>query len=100
LSTATATTIAGLKDSSGNWENTATLLKQFPTLSIFPGSERFLLQGLAAGGAGCITATANYDAALIRRVIDCQDGAERDRLNRTDGCNPHEYSNSIRPFLR
>jgi 4-hydroxy-tetrahydrodipicolinate synthase len=75
-------TIAGLKDSSGNWENTATLLKQFPTLSIFPGSERFLLQGLAAGGAGCITATANYDAALIRRVIDCQDGAERDRLNR------------------
>jgi 4-hydroxy-tetrahydrodipicolinate synthase len=75
-------TIAGLKDSSGNWENTATLLKQFPTLSIFPGSERFLLQGLAAGGAGCITATANYDAALIRRVIDCPDGSDREKLNR------------------
>jgi 4-hydroxy-tetrahydrodipicolinate synthase len=75
-------TIAGLKDSSGNWENTATLLKQFPTLSIFPGSERFLLQGLAAGGAGCITATANYDAALICRVIDTPDGVERERLNR------------------
>ena len=75
-------TIAGLKDSSGNWENTAMLLKQFPALSIFPGSERFLLQGLAAGGAGCITATANYDTALIRRVIDTPDGAERERLNR------------------
>ena len=75
-------TIAGLKDSSGNFENTVTLLKQFPTLSIFPGSERFLLQGLAAGGAGCITATANYDAALIRRVIDCRDSSEREKLNR------------------
>src|SRR5262249_2017291 len=75
-------TIAGLKDSSGVWENTAALLKQFPTLSIFPGSERFLLQGLAAGAAGCITATANYDTALIRRVIDTPDGPERQRLNR------------------
>ena len=75
-------TIAGLKDSSGDWENTATLLKRFASLSIFPGSERFLLRGLAAGAAGCITATANYDARLIRRVIDAPDGAEREWLGR------------------
>jgi 4-hydroxy-tetrahydrodipicolinate synthase len=75
-------TIAGLKDSSGDWNNTATLLSRFPQLSIFPGSERFLLQGLAAGAPGCISATANYDASLIRRVIETPDGPERDRLAR------------------
>ena len=75
-------TIAGLKDSSGDWSNTETLLKRFPQLSIFPGSERFLLQGLAAGAPGCISATANYDAGLIRQVIETRDGPERERLAR------------------
>ncbi len=75
-------TIAGLKDSSGDWETTATLLKRFPSLAIFPGSERFLLQGLAAGAAGCITGTGNYDVSLIRRVLDTRDAAERRRLER------------------
>jgi 4-hydroxy-tetrahydrodipicolinate synthase len=75
-------TIAGLKDSSGDWSNTATLLERFPQLSIFPGSERFLMQGLAAGAPGCISATANYDAALIHRVIETPDGPERERLAR------------------
>jgi 4-hydroxy-tetrahydrodipicolinate synthase len=75
-------TIAGLKDSSGDWNNTATLLSRFPQLSIFPGSERFLLPGLAAGAPGCISATANYDAALIRKVIETPEGPERERLAR------------------
>jgi len=75
-------TIAGLKDSSGDWSNTATLLNRFPQLSIFPGSERFLMQGLAAGAPGCISATANYDAGLIAEVIKTADGPERERLAR------------------
>ena len=75
-------TIAGLKDSSGDWSNTATLLNRFPQLSIFPGSERFLMQGLAAGAPGCISATANYDAGLISEVIKTADGPERERLAR------------------
>jgi 4-hydroxy-tetrahydrodipicolinate synthase len=75
-------TIAGLKDSSGEWGNTATLLSRFPQLAIFPGSERFLLQGLAAGAPGCISATANYDVGLIRKVIETPDGPERERLAR------------------
>jgi 4-hydroxy-tetrahydrodipicolinate synthase len=68
--------IAGLKDSSGDWSNTETLL------TLFPGSERFLLPGLAKGAPGCISATANYDAALIRRVIETPEGPERERLAR------------------
>ncbi len=62
--------IAGLKDSSGDWSNTADLIERFPEISIFPGSERFLLQGLNHGSAGCITATANINAAGARGVWD------------------------------
>ena len=51
--------IAGVKDSSGDWSNTRMMLDRFPHLAIFPGSEVFLLDGLRAGGAGCITATSN-----------------------------------------
>ena len=62
--------IAGVKDSSGDWQNTATTLERFPNLAIFPGSETFLLDGLEAGGAGCISATANVNPTAIRAVFD------------------------------
>ena len=62
--------IAGMKDSSGDWSNTRTMLHRFPHLAIFPGSETFLLDGLLAGGAGCITATSNVNAAGARAVFD------------------------------
>ena len=62
--------IAGVKDSSGDWSNTRTMLDRFPRLAIFPGSEVFLLDGLRAGGAGCITATSNVNAAGARAVFD------------------------------
>jgi 4-hydroxy-tetrahydrodipicolinate synthase len=63
-------TAAGVKDSSGNWSNTAAMLERYPELAIFPGSEVFLLQGLEAGGAGCITATSNVNASGSRAVFD------------------------------
>lgn len=62
--------VVGLKDSSGDWNNTEAILKGFPDLAVFPGSEVFLLQGLRSGGAGCITATANVNAAAIRYLYD------------------------------
>ncbi len=64
------TTVVGLKDSGGDFQNTTTLLKEFPGLSIFPGSESFLLEGLRHGGAGCITATGNVNPAGIRSLIE------------------------------
>ena len=69
--------IAGVKDSSGDWSNTRMMLDRFPRLAIFPGSEVFLLDGLRAGGAGCITATSNVNAAGARAVFDAWN-AERD----------------------
>ena len=62
--------VIGLKDSSGDWSNTESVLKQFPGLDVFPGSEVFLLPALRAGGAGCITATANVNASAIRNLYD------------------------------
>jgi 4-hydroxy-tetrahydrodipicolinate synthase len=63
-------TVVGLKDSSGDWSNTAAILAEYPQLEIFPGSEVFLLNGLKNGAAGCISATCNVSATAIREVYD------------------------------
>jgi 4-hydroxy-tetrahydrodipicolinate synthase len=61
-------TIVGLKDSSGDWSNTAALLERYPGFAVFPGSEVFLLDALRRGGAGCITATGNINAPGIAKL--------------------------------
>jgi len=63
-------TIAGVKDSSGDWSNTAMMLERFQPhgFDVFAGSETFLLRTLQAGGAGCITATGNVNARAIARL--------------------------------
>ena len=68
--------IAGVKDSSGDWSNTRMMLDRFPHLAIFPGSEIFLLDGLRTGGAGCITATSNVNAAGARAIFDAWDDGD------------------------
>lgn len=64
-------TVAGLKDSSGDWANTASLIEQFAPrgFEVFAGSEVFLLRTLRAGGAGCITAGANVNPHGIGKVF-------------------------------
>jgi 4-hydroxy-tetrahydrodipicolinate synthase len=63
-------TIAGIKDSSGNWDNTRAMLEQFQPhgFDVFSGSEAFLLATLRGGGVGCITATANVNPGAIARL--------------------------------
>ncbi len=73
-------TVVGLKDSSGDWSNTAAILAEYPQMEIFPGSEVFLLDGLRNGGAGCISATGNVSAAAIRKVYDNWQGGDADHL--------------------
>jgi 4-hydroxy-tetrahydrodipicolinate synthase len=60
-------TIAGVKDSSGDWANTQAMLERFQPrgFDVFAGSENFLLATLRAGGAGCITATGNVNPRPI-----------------------------------
>lgn len=61
-------TVVGIKDSSGDWSNTRALLENFPGFGVFAGSERWLLETLRGGGAGCISAVANVLGAQICRV--------------------------------
>lgn len=64
-------TIAGIKDSSGDWTNTAAMLeRQWDDFRVFVGSETFLLANMRNGGAGCISATANVNPAAIARLYD------------------------------
>ncbi len=62
--------VAGVKDSTGDAENTAMLCKTFPDLAVFPGTESLQLDMLALGGAGTITAGANLNPAGNRAVYD------------------------------
>src|SRR4029079_10556277 len=62
--------IAGMKDSSGDWNNTKTFLDAFAKsgFDMFFGSESFLLANMRNGGAGCISATANVNPAAIDKL--------------------------------
>ena len=73
-------TVAGVKDSSGNWENTKAMLEQFQPhgFDVFPGSESFLLPALRGGGAGCISATANVNPGPIARLAATWQQADAD----------------------
>ena len=62
--------IAGMKDSSGDWNNTKTFLDAFAKddFDVFVGSESFLLANMRHGGVGTISATANVDPAAIHKL--------------------------------
>jgi 4-hydroxy-tetrahydrodipicolinate synthase len=62
--------IAGMKDSSGDWNNTKTFLDAFAKqgFDVFVGSESFLLANMRNNGAGCISATANVNPAAIDKL--------------------------------
>lgn len=75
-----AGTMAGLKDSAGDWNYSAGLLKEFPGFGLLSGTEEFLLANLRAGGAGCISATTNFTAPLAHAVYAGWRSADADTL--------------------
>jgi 4-hydroxy-tetrahydrodipicolinate synthase len=74
--------VVGLKDSSGDWNNTKALCDAYAAegFAIFPGSEVFLLDGLRAGGVGCITASGNVNVPGIRKVYENWKTPQADQL--------------------
>ena len=60
--------IVGIKDSSGEWENTRELL-DIDGLVVYPGSELPLIDALELGAPGCISATANLNGGSIAKLI-------------------------------
>jgi 4-hydroxy-tetrahydrodipicolinate synthase len=64
------TAIAGMKDSSGDWNNTKIYLDAFSKsgFDVFVGAESFFLANMQSGGAGTISAGANVNAAAIHKL--------------------------------
>ena len=74
--------IAGMKDSSGDWNNTKTFLDAFSSepagqlqlpvrpapLMFSSAAKRFLLANMRNGGVGTISATANVNPAAIYKL--------------------------------
>ena len=95
-------TIAGMKDSSGDWNNTKMFLDAFggdrplgararegegaragaDQFDVFVGSESFLLANMRHGGAGTISAMANVNPGEIHKLH-----AEADRINKINRMN-------------
>ena len=72
--------VAGMKDSSGDWNNTKAFLDAFATsgFDVFAGSETFLLRNMRNGGTGCISATANVHPGPIARLYDTWQSVDAD----------------------
>jgi len=67
-------TVVGIKDSSGDWENTKALLS-IDGLITYPGAELPVIDAIRLGAPGCISATANLNGRRIAEVIDlCHQG--------------------------
>jgi len=81
------TATAGMKDSSGDWSNTKTILDNFANagFDMFVGSETFLLANMRNNGVGCISATANVNPAEIHRLYvewrNADADKQQERLN-------------------
>ena len=61
--------VVGIKDSSGDWENTKALLG-IKGLIVYPGAELPVIDAIRLGAPGCISATANLNGSDISEVID------------------------------
>jgi 4-hydroxy-tetrahydrodipicolinate synthase len=74
--------VAGVKDSSGNWDNTKAMLDAFAKsgFDVFAGSEDFLLANMRNGGKGCITATGNINPGAIDRLYRNWKSGEADAM--------------------
>lgn len=77
--------VVGTKDSAGDIERIKALCREFPDFDVFAGTERYLLDTLREGGAGCISATVNVTAQLSRRVFDLHETGEDSEAQDTQG---------------
>jgi 4-hydroxy-tetrahydrodipicolinate synthase len=70
--------VAGVKDSSGEWQNTEKLLAAHGELQILVGDERQLARAVRQGGAGTICGLANLMPGVVRKAA--HDGVDDQRI--------------------
>ena len=80
LRTAFPAIVTGVKDSSGDWPYTETLLKTHGDLIILIGDERHLAKGVRLGGQGAISGMANFAPLEVRAMA--VDGKDDTRVER------------------
>ncbi|MFT4605020.1 MAG: 4-hydroxy-tetrahydrodipicolinate synthase [Rhodothermales bacterium] len=73
--------IAALKDSSGDLDRMIRIVEEHPSLAVLAGDESLLLDILDAGGAGCLTASANVTSRLCAEVLADRDPDAQDELS-------------------
>lgn len=66
--------LAGIKDTGGNPETTRRLVRKYPHLKIFGGSDSLVGDAIAAGAAGVISGVANVFPGLLRQAWDARAG--------------------------
>lgn len=86
-------TLAGIKDSTGDWAHSKMLIERYADLAVFPGAENLVAAGLEVGGAGCISAGCNVNARAIRQLYD-------EALAGKDTAARHVEVESIRQILQ
>jgi 4-hydroxy-tetrahydrodipicolinate synthase len=70
LRTAFPNVVTGVKDSSGDWPFTETLLKTHGDLVILVGDERHLAKGVRLGGQGAISGMANFVPREVKLMAE------------------------------
>lgn len=68
--------VIGIKDSSQDWDNTQTLIKELPDFLVLVGDDRLLGQALATGGGGSITLVSNAFPDMPRAVFDAHQSGQ------------------------
>jgi len=71
--------IAGLKDSSGDYAGSLAFVGAADDFDVFPSNEGVLVDGIAKGCGGIISATTQTSTFLSRRTLEAT-GAEQERL--------------------
>lgn len=85
--------VAALKDSSGDLDRMRRLTTAHPSLAVLAGNEKLLLELLEAGGAGCLTASANLTSRLAAEVY-------RDRVPESQALlTEYREALSLAPFV-
>ena len=72
--------IAGMKDSSGDLAHMLEVVRNYPSLRFFAGTEALLTDVLDAGAKGCISATVNITCSLTQALYRKKFGEDSSQL--------------------
>jgi 4-hydroxy-tetrahydrodipicolinate synthase len=82
LRTSFGEVVSGIKDSGGDWQQTAAYLDAFADMAVYTGTEVHARRARSRGGAGTICGLANVAPGLLRQLLDEPDDERAAQLTR------------------